>query len=109
MNQAGKDWAWAASIAATVTAISTAALIASVQLEVSSSIQRLSRVLSYLGAPGALSGVALALLTLGSYGGSGALILTVGAYLIWCSIRSDCSAPSGCSAPFGRESIEVSL
>src|SRR3979490_238738 len=79
MNQAGKDWAWAASIAATITAISTAAVIASVQLEVTSSIQRLSSVLSYLGAPGALSGVALALLTLGSYGGSGAIILTVGA------------------------------
>jgi hypothetical protein len=79
MNQARKDWSWAASIACTITAISTAALITSLEAEVSSLIQRLSSVVSYLGAPGALSGVVLAELTTGSYGTRGTLVLTIAA------------------------------
>lgn len=79
MNQGRKDWCWAASVAFTISAISTAALIASVKAEISSPIQRLSGVVSYLGAPGALTGVVLAILTTGSYGSSGTFILTIAA------------------------------
>lgn len=79
MNQARKDLCWAASVAFTITAISTAALIASVKAEISSPIQRLSSVVSYLGAPGALTGVVLAILTTGSYGSSGTFNLTIAA------------------------------
>jgi hypothetical protein len=79
MSHASKDWFLAASIAGTLTAISTAALITSVEAEVSSPIQRLSSVVSYLGAPGAVSGVMLAVLLTGSYGGSGTFIIIVAA------------------------------
>ena len=77
MNQAGKDWAWAGSVGCTLTAISTLALATSFKIGNSPPIQSLSSVVSYLAAPGALSGVLLAVLTTGSYGGSGTLILTV--------------------------------
>ena len=79
MNQGRKDWCWAASVAFTISAISTAALIESVKAEISSPIQRLSGVVSYLGAPGALTGVVLAILTTGSYGSCGPFILTIAA------------------------------
>jgi hypothetical protein len=62
-----------------MTAISTAALITSVEAGVSSPIQRLSSVVSYLGAPGALSGVVLAVLATGNYGSHGTFILTIAA------------------------------
>jgi hypothetical protein len=78
-DQPRKDWLWAASIACTITVISTAALITSVEAEVYSPLERLSSVVSYLGAPGALSGVVLALLTTGSYGTRGTFILTIAA------------------------------
>jgi hypothetical protein len=77
MNQASKDWTWAASIACTLTAISTAALITSVEADVSSPIQRLSSMVSHLGAPGAVSGAVLAVLLTGSYGGSGKFIVII--------------------------------
>ena len=79
MNQAHKDWSWAALIASAITAISTAALITSVKAEVSSPIQTLSSVVSYLGAPGVLSGVLLAILATGSYGTHSTFILTIAA------------------------------
>ena len=79
MNQARKDWCWATSVASTITAISAAAVIASVKAEISSPIQRPSSVVTYLGAPGALTGVVLAILTTGSYGSSGTFILTIAA------------------------------
>jgi hypothetical protein len=79
MSQASKDWFLAALIACTFTVISTAALIVSVKAEVSSPIQRLSSVVSYLGTPGAVSAAILAVLTTGSYGGSGTSIIIVAA------------------------------
>lgn len=79
MNQGRKDWSWAFAIACTITAVSTVALITSVKVEPSSPIQNLSSVVSYLGAPGALSGVVLALLITGSYGAHGTFVLTVAA------------------------------
>jgi hypothetical protein len=79
MNQACKDWFWAGSIACAITAISTAALITSVEAEVSSPIQRVSSAVSYLGAPGTLSGIVLVVLTTGSYGSRGAFIVAIAA------------------------------
>jgi hypothetical protein len=72
MSQAGKDWAWAAGIGGAITAISTVALLASPADEI-------IRIISYLGAPGDLSGVLLAVLLTGSYGGRGTFILSIAA------------------------------
>jgi hypothetical protein len=72
MSQAGKDWAWAAGIGCAMSAISTAALVASPTSD-------LIRVASYLGAPGALTGIVLSVLATGSYGGRGTFILTIAA------------------------------
>jgi len=77
MGPPSKDWVLAGWIASTLTAVSTAALITSVEAEVSSPIQKASSILSYLGAPGAVSGALLAVLTKSSYGGSGTFIIIV--------------------------------
>jgi hypothetical protein len=53
MSQAGKDWAWAAGIGGAITASSTVALVAS-------PVDEIVRMVSYLGAPGSLTGALLA-------------------------------------------------
>lgn len=72
MSQAGKDWAWAVGIGGAITAISTVALMLSPADET-------IRIVSYLGAPGGLTGMVLAVLLTGSYGGRGTFILSIAA------------------------------
>ena len=74
MSQAGKDLAWAAGVGSAITAISTVTLMASPGSEI-------IRVVSYLGAPGALTGVLLSVLLWGSYGGRGTFILAFAAII----------------------------
>ena len=72
MRQAGRDWAWAVGIGGAITAISTVALMLSPADET-------IRIVSYLGAPGGLTGMVLAVLLTGSYGGRGTFILSIAA------------------------------
>ena len=81
MSQAGKHWAWAAGISGVIAAISTVALVASQKADLYSPIQSMASVVSYLGAPGALTGVVLAVLVTGNYGGHGFFILAIAAFV----------------------------
>jgi hypothetical protein len=74
MSQGARDWVWSAGIGCALTVISTLALAVPPTND-------MIRVISYVGAPGALTGITLAVLTTGSYGGSGFFILAIAAML----------------------------
>lgn len=79
MKSVSKDLCRAAAVACVITAISTAVLVTSFKAEISSPIQRLSSLVSYVAAPGALLGVVLAILATGNYGTRGTFIVTFAA------------------------------
>lgn len=81
MSRTGKDWAWATRISCVITAISTVALVASQRAPFYSLLQEMGSAVSWLGAPGALTGLVLAVLLNGSYGGSGTFILIIAAFV----------------------------